>query len=128
MIGLRDPAHSIHVNSEAYEMGGDPKFGFSRFSAQLGALQLPQPAAETNMSEIQVARQFADWLSMTGGSATNGNGGAFANMSEWARQPLLGYRILQDPGAYADTLCLRFDLKNGLVSDSLFLDYCNELV
>eukprot|EP01044_Picomonas_judraskeda_P023626 COSAG03_NODE_6253_length_1089_cov_2.129293_2_plen_68_part_00 len=27
-------------------------------------------------------------------------------MSEWARQPLLGYRILQDPGAYADTLAL----------------------
>lgn len=24
---------------------------------------------------------------------------------------MLGYRILQDLGAYADTLCLRFDLK-----------------
>jgi hypothetical protein len=51
-------------------------------------------------------RAFADWLSMTGGSATNGNGGAFASMSEWATQPLLAYRILQDPGAYADTLTL----------------------
>ena len=41
---------------------------------------------------------------MTGSPISNGpNGGAFANMSEWARQPLLGYRILQDPGAYADT-------------------------
>ena len=79
------------------------------------------------MSEIQVARQFADWLSMTGGSATNGNGGAFANMSEWARQPLLGYRILQDPGAYADTLTLRFDLKNQLVSDSAQMPDDDEL-
>jgi hypothetical protein len=127
VVGLRDPAHSIHVNSEAYQIGGDPEFGFARFSAQLGALQLPQPAAETDMSEIQVARQFADWLSMTGGSATNGNGGAFANMSEWARQPLLGYRILQDPGAYADTLTLRFDLKNQLVSDSAQMPDDDEL-
>ena len=47
---------------------------------------------------------------MMGGSATNGNGGAFANMSDWARQPLLGYRILQDPGAYVDTMTLWFDL------------------
>eukprot|EP01046_Picozoa_sp_COSAG06_P113011 COSAG06_NODE_59717_length_273_cov_0.597701_1_plen_27_part_10 len=27
------------------------------------------------MSEIQVGRAFADWLSATGGSTTNGNGG-----------------------------------------------------
>ena len=127
VVGLRDPAHSIHVNSEAYQMGGDPTYGFARFSAQLGALQLPQPAAELNMSEIQVGRAFADWLSMTGGSATSGNGGAFANMSDWARQPLLGYRILQDPGAYADTLTLRFDLKNQLVSDSTQMPTDDEL-
>ena len=119
VIGLRDPAHSVHVNSEAYQIGGDPTYGLARFSLQLGALQLPQPAAELNMAEIQVGRAFADWLSMTGGSATNGNGGAFASMSEWAAQPLLAYRILQDPGAYADTLTLRFDLQNALSSTGL---------
>eukprot|EP01046_Picozoa_sp_COSAG06_P093709 COSAG06_NODE_39887_length_407_cov_2.146104_1_plen_63_part_01 len=42
VVGLRDPAHSIHVNSEAYTIGGDPTYGFARFSAQLGALQLPR--------------------------------------------------------------------------------------
>ena len=46
-------------------------------------------------------------------------GGAFASMSEWAAQPLLAYRILQDPGAYADTLTLRFDLQNALSSTGL---------
>eukprot|EP01046_Picozoa_sp_COSAG06_P004996 COSAG06_NODE_217_length_20094_cov_61.998500_7_plen_119_part_00 len=34
-------------------------------------------------------------------------------------QPLLAYRILQDPGAYADTLTLRFDLQNALSSTGL---------
>ena len=40
---------------------------------------------------------------------------------------LLGYRILQDPGAYADTLTLRFDLKNQLVSDSAQMPDDDEL-
>ena len=71
-------------------------------------------AAELDMSEKQVGRAFADWLSLTGGSATNGNGGALANLTGWTSAPILGYRILQDPGAYADTLTLRFDLKTAL--------------
>ena len=33
------------------------------------------------MSEKQVGRAFAGWLSLTGGSATNGNGGALANLT-----------------------------------------------
>eukprot|EP01046_Picozoa_sp_COSAG06_P072165 COSAG06_NODE_20989_length_774_cov_0.964444_1_plen_41_part_10 len=41
MVALRDPAHSVHVNSELYELGGDPSYGFRRFSLSLGALTLP---------------------------------------------------------------------------------------
>jgi hypothetical protein len=115
-VALRDPAHSTFVNSELYETGGDPNYGFKRFSLQLGALTLPQPAAELDMSEKQVGRAFADWLSITGGGPTNGNGGALANLTGWTSAPILGYRILQDPGAYADTLTLRFDLKSALNS------------
>ena len=122
VVALRDPAHSVHVNSELYELGGDPSYGFRRFSLSLGALTLPQPAAELDMSEKQVGRAFADWLSMTGGSATNGNGGALANLTGWTSAPILAYRILQDPGAYADTLTLRFDLKSGLTSTDMATD------
>ena len=32
----------------------------------------------------------------------------------WTSAPILSYRVLQDPGAYADTLTLRFDLKTAL--------------
>ena len=116
VVALRDPAHSTFVNSELYETGGDPNYGFKRFSLQLGALTLPQPATELDMSEKQVGRAFADWLSITGGGPTNGNGGALANLTGWTSAPILGYRILQDPGAYADTLTLRFDLKSALNS------------
>jgi hypothetical protein len=59
---------------------------------------------------------------MTGGSATNGNGGALANLTGWTSAPILAYRILQDPGAYADTLTLRFDLKSGLTSTDMATD------
>jgi hypothetical protein len=68
------------------------------------------------MSEKQVGRAFADWLSLTGGGATNGNGKALANLTGWTSAPILGYHILQDPGSYADTLTLRFDLKTALNS------------
>ena len=74
------------------------------------------------MSEIQCGRAFADWLSATGGSATNGNGGAMASLSEWTKAPILAYRILQDPGAYADTLTLRFDLKTALSATDMPTD------
>ena len=119
LVALRDPHRSVHNNSELYSLGGDPEYGFKRFSLQLGALTLPQPAAELNMSEIQAGRAFADWLSATGGSATNGNGGAVGNLSEWTKAPILAYRILQDPGAYADTLTIRLDLKKQLRSDKM---------
>jgi hypothetical protein len=122
VVALRDPAHSVHVNSELYELGGDATYGFKRFSLSLGALTLPQPAAELDMSEKQVGREFANWISMTGGSATNGNGGALANLTGWTSAPILAHRILQDPGAYADTLTLRFDLKTGLTSTDMATD------
>jgi hypothetical protein len=122
VVALRDPAHSVHVNSELYELGGDATYGFKRFSLSLGALTLPQPAAELDMSEKQVGREFANWISMTGGSATNGNGGALASLTGWTSAPILAYRILQDPGAYADTLTLRFDLKSGLTSTDMATD------
>jgi hypothetical protein len=34
-VALRDPASSTFVNSELYKIGGDPNYGFSRFSLQL---------------------------------------------------------------------------------------------
>eukprot|EP01046_Picozoa_sp_COSAG06_P036375 COSAG06_NODE_4005_length_4669_cov_393.186652_1_plen_104_part_10 len=92
VVALRDPAHSVHVNSELYELGGDATYGFKRFSLSLGALTLPQPAAELDMSEKQVGREFANWISMTGGSATNGNGGALANLTGWTSAPILAHR------------------------------------
>ena len=52
-------------------------------------------------------------------SATNGNGGAVGNLSDWTKAPILAYRILQDPGAYADTLTIRLDLKKQLRSDKM---------
>ena len=116
LVGLRDPTHSVHNNSELYETGGDAKYGWKRFSLQLGALTLPQPAAELDMAEIQAGRAFADYISAIGGDASSGNGGALASLSSWTKAPLLAYRILQEPGAYADTLTLRFDLKTALRS------------
>ena len=66
------------------------------------------------MSEIQAGRAFADYISAIGGDASSGNGGALASLSSWTKAPLLAYRILQEPGAYADTLTLRFGLKKAL--------------
>eukprot|EP01045_Picozoa_sp_COSAG04_P033646 COSAG04_NODE_7046_length_1203_cov_1.332428_1_plen_222_part_10 len=77
-----------------------------------------QPAAELDMSEIQAGRAFADYISAIGGDASSGNGGALASLSSWTKAPLLAYRILQEPGAYADTLTLRFDLKKALRTGS----------
>ena len=77
----------LHNNSELYEIGGDPEYGFKRFSLQLGALTLPQPAAELDMSEIQAGRAFADYISAIGGDASSGNGGALASLSSWTKAP-----------------------------------------
>jgi hypothetical protein len=37
-----------------------------------------------------------------------------ANLTGWTKAPILAYRVLQDPGAYADTLTLRFNLKTAV--------------
>ena len=49
-VALRDPASSAFVNSELYKIGGDPNYGFSRFSLQLGALQLDAMTSEPSKS------------------------------------------------------------------------------
>ena len=79
----------MHNNSELYETGGDANYGFKRFSLQLGALTLPQPAAELDMAEIQAGRTFADYISAIGGDASSGNGGALASLSRGVRRRCL---------------------------------------
>ena len=86
----------------------------SQFSCALGALQLPQPAYQLNMEGKAVGRAFADWLSFIGGSYANGVGGEGASLTSWTKSPLIAVRMLQDPGAYASTLTLRFNLKAAL--------------
>ena len=101
VVGLRSSAKGIiNQNRELYELGGGAK-GFKTFSFALGALQLPQPAYQLDMSNKQVGRAFADWLSFTGGSYSNGVGGEGSSLTSWTKSPLIAVRCLQDPGAYA---------------------------
>ena len=113
VVGLRSSEHAIGNNRELYELGGGPK-GFSRFSCALGALQLQMPAFELDMESKAVGRSFADWLSFIGGSYANGVGGEGASLTSWTKSPLIAVRMLQDPGAYASTLTLRFNTKTAL--------------
>jgi len=113
VVGLRSSARTIGQNRELYELGGGPK-GFSQFSCALGALQLPQPAYQLNMEGKAVGRSFADWLSFIGGTYANGVGGEGASLTSWTKSPLIAVRMLQDPGAYASTLTLRFNTKTAL--------------
>ena len=69
------------------------------------------------MSNKQVGRAFADWLSFTGGSYSNGVGGEGSSLTSWTKSPLIAVRCLQDPGAYASTATLRFDLKAAITAD-----------
>lgn len=113
VVGLRSSAHTIGQNRELYELGGGPK-GFSQFSCALGALQLPQPAFQLDMESKACGRAMADWLSFIGGSYANGVGGEGASLTSWTKSPLIAVRMLQDPGAYASTLTLRFNTKTAL--------------
>eukprot|EP01048_Picozoa_sp_COSAG05_P004531 COSAG05_NODE_248_length_12946_cov_85.003737_6_plen_509_part_00 len=111
VIGLRDATHAIAINRELYERGaagtaGDTQ-GIKTLSLALGSLQLPIPAYQLNFSKHQFGRLFADWLSFTGGSASNGVGGD--SMTEFAKSPLAAFRVLQEPGAYASTAIVRME-------------------
>ena len=116
VVGLRSSEHGLTKNRELYELGGGPK-GFSQFSCALGALQLPQPAFQLDMQNKECGRAFADWLSFIGGSYANGVGGEGASLTSWTKSPLIAVRMLQDPGAYASTLTLRFNTKIDLAAE-----------
>ena len=88
---------------------------FKTLSLALGSLQLPIPAYQLNFSKHQFGRLFADWLSFTGGSASNGVGGD--SMTEFAKSPLAAFWILQEPGAYASTAIVRLET-NGANTDN----------
>ena len=111
VIGLRNSNHGIGINRELYERGaGGPlgaKQGIKTLSLSLGSLQLPIPAYQLSFSKHQFGRLFADWLSFTGGSASNGVGGD--SMTEFAKSPLAAFRVLQEPGAYASTAIVRME-------------------
>ena len=67
-----------------------------------------------DMSDKQVGRAFADWLSFTGGSYANGVGGEGSSLTSWTKSPLIAVRVLQDPGSYASTATLRFTTETAL--------------
>ena len=48
-------------------------------------------------------------------STTAVGGGEGASLTSWTKSPLIAVRMLQDPGAYASTLPLRFTTKDNLV-------------
>ena len=62
------------------------------------------------IENLQMGRLFADWLSVTGGSASNGVGGEGSSLTSFAESPLIAIRCLQDPGSYASTATWRFTI------------------
>ena len=116
IIGMRESTHGLQKNRELYPLaaggitGTDAEKqnkGIKSLSVSLGSLQLPIPAYQINFPKHQFGRLFADWLSFTGGSASNGVG--MDSLTEFAKSPLIAFRILQEPGAYASTLTVRMD-------------------
>ena len=125
VIGLRNSDHDIGINRELYERGAGgathgAEQGIKTLSLSLGSLQLPIPAYQLSFSKHQFGRLFADWLSFTGGSASNGVGGD--SMSEFAKSPLAAFRVLQEPGAYASTAIVRLE------TDGTEMDTSTEMV
>ena len=110
VIGLRESTHGIDKNRELYERAAGAS-GVKTLSLSLGSLQLPIPAYQINFSDHQFGRLFADLLFFTGGSASNGVGGD--SMTEFAKSPLVAFRVLQEPGAYASTAFVRTPLLVG---------------
>ena len=97
IVGLRSTAHTVNTNRELYSLGGAADKGIKSLSLSLGSLQLPQPAYVLDFGERQIGRLFADWLSFTGGSPSNGVGGD--SLTEFCKSPLAAFRVLQDPGS-----------------------------
>ena len=106
VLGLRNSAHTVGNNRELYSLG--KRIRTATFS--LGNLQLPQPGYQMQIENLQMGRLFADWLSVTGGSASNGVGGEGSSLTSFADSPLIAIRCLQDPGSYASTATWRFTI------------------
>ena len=106
VLGLRSSAKTVGTNRELYSLGN--RIRTATFS--LGNLQLPQPGYQMQIENLQMGRLFADWLSVTGGSASNGVGGEGSSLTSFADSPLIAIRCLQDPGSYASTATWRFTI------------------
>lgn len=106
VLGLRNSAHTVATNRELYSLG--KRIRTATFS--LGNLQLPQPGYQMEIENLQMGRLFADWLSVTGGSASNGVGGEGSSLTSFSESPLIAIRALQDPGSYSSTAVWRFTI------------------
>ena len=122
IVGLRSTAHTVNTNRELYSLGGAADKGIKSLSLSLGSLQLPQPAYVLDFGERQIGRLFADWLSFTGGSPSNGVGGD--SLTEFCKSPLAAFRVLQDPGSYASTAIIRMETKADLGTDAELVVAC----
>ena len=110
VVALRSNAHGLDKNRELYQKGTL----ITKASLSLGALQLPTPEYDISFPDRRFGRVFADWISFTGGSVSNGLGDS---LSEFAKSPLLAWRILQDPGSYSSTASLRFSVASTVGTD-----------
>jgi hypothetical protein len=78
-------------------------------------LQLPSPQYDVSFPDRRIGRLMQDWISFTGGSASNGVGAD--NITEFCKSPLLAFRILQEPGSYASTATVRLDTSANVGTD-----------
>eukprot|EP01047_Picozoa_sp_COSAG01_P036263 COSAG01_NODE_2825_length_7004_cov_6.813034_9_plen_520_part_00 len=116
VVGLRTSTHGINQNRELYALGGSDTTGIKTLSVQVGSLILPRPSTPLDMSNHQIGRLFADWLSFTGGSYSSGVGGD--SLTEFVTSPLIPFRILQSKGEYSSTALVRLETKGALPADS----------
>eukprot|EP01047_Picozoa_sp_COSAG01_P025880 COSAG01_NODE_1650_length_9626_cov_46.037367_2_plen_527_part_00 len=116
VVGLRTSTHGINQNRELYSLGGSDTTGIKTLSVQVGSLILPRPSTPLDMSNHQIGRLFADWLSFTGGSYSSGVGGD--SLTEFVTSPLVPFRILQSKGEYSSTALIRLETKGDLPANS----------
>ena len=118
VVALRSNAHGLNKNRELYEKGTL----ITKASLSLGALQLPTPEYDISFPDRRFGRVFADWISFTGGSVSNGLGSD--SLTEFAKSPVLAWRILQDPGSYSSTASLRFSVASAVGADCEIVMAC----
>ena len=118
VMALRSTKHGMHSNRELYQKGTL----ITKASLSIGQLTLPQPQYDLNFPDRRVGRLMQDFISFTGGSASNGVGAD--NITEFCKSPLLAFRILQDPGSYASTAIVRLDTSANVGTDCELVFAC----